>query len=461
MSRLLMILTFLSLNASSFGQITGDWFGTLHVQGVQLRLVLHISDTKEGLVTTLDSPDQGAFGIAIAKTAFADPKLSLELSNLRAQFEGELRQDSLLGFWLQAGRQFPLHFGRKAKKAMKLKRPQEPTPPFPYEVEEVVFENSGAKLKLAGTLTLPNGKSKPPVAILISGSGPQDRDESIAGHKPFLVLADHLTRQGIAVLRYDDRGTAQSTGNHATATTADFATDVESAMEYLRSRPDIDSDNIGLIGHSEGGIIAPIVAARSKNVAFMVLLASTGVSGKELSLMQAKSLRTFEVPDEAAFMAFNEQAIDLAASDKELEVIRAQLTQHYNSVRDVMASMMPEGSDLDAFIGQQVSQMTSPWSRFFYNYNPADELEKIKDCPVLSLNGTKDLQVLADVNQDGIKKALKTADNEGFTIFKIKNLNHLFQECETGAMSEYGQIEQTFSPKALMIISDWIQSKTQ
>ncbi len=461
MSRLLIVMTFLSLSSFSFGQITGDWFGTLQVQGVQLRMVLHISESEEGLVTTLDSPDQGAFGLAVEKTAFADPKLSLELTNLRAQFEGQLKQDSLLGFWLQAGRQFPLHFGRKAKEVAKLKRPQEPSLPFPYQVEEVIFENPGANLQLAGTLTLPKGIEKPPVAILISGSGPQDRDESIAGHKPFLVLADHLTRHGIAVLRYDDRGTAKSTGNHATATTADFATDVESAMQYLRSRPDIDSNKMGLIGHSEGGIIAPIVAARSKDVAFMVLLASTGVSGKELSLMQAQSLRTFDVPDEEAFMAFNERAIDLAASDEELEVIRTQLTQHYNSVRSVMASMMPEGSDLDAFIGQQVSQMTSPWSRFFYNYNPADELEKVKDCPVLSLNGTKDLQVLANVNQSEIKKALEKAENKDVTIVKIENLNHLFQECETGAMSEYGQIEQTFSPKALTIISDWIQSKTQ
>lgn len=461
MSRLLIILIFLSLHSSSFSQITGDWFGTLRVQGIQLRLVLHISETEEGLKATLDSPDQGAFDLPVTKTNFSDPKLSLELNNLGAQFEGKLAQDSLLGFWLQAGRQFPLHFGRKAKEVVKLKRPQEPNPPFPYQVEEVMFENTGANLQLAGTLTLPKGIDKPPVAILISGSGPQDRDESIAGHKPFLVLADHLTRQGIAVLRYDDRGTAKSTGNHATATTADFATDVESAIQYLRSRPDIDSDRIGLIGHSEGGIIAPIVVARSKKVAFMVLLASTGVSGKELSLQQARSLRTFEVPDEQAFMAFNERAIDLAASDQDLEVIRAQLTQHYNSVRGVMASMMPEGSDLDAFIGQQVLQMTSPWNRFFYNYNPADELEKIKDCPVLSLNGAKDLQVLADVNQNTIKQALEKAENKDVTILKIENLNHLFQECETGAMSEYGQIEQTFSPQALMIISDWIQSRTQ
>lgn len=461
MSRLLIIIILLSTYSLSFSQITGDWFGTLQVQGVQLRMVLHITEAEAGLVTTLDSPDQGAFGIPVAETSFEAPKLSLELSKLGAQFEGQLKQDSLLGFWLQAGRQFPLNFGREAKKATKLKRPQEPVPPFPYQIEEVVFENPEANLQLAGTLTLPNGISKPPVAILISGSGPQDRDESIAGHKPFLVLADHLTRQGIAVLRYDDRGTAKSTGDHSTATTSDFATDVESAMHYLLSRPDIDPTKIGLIGHSEGGIIAPIVAARSKHLAFMVLLASTGISGKELSLMQAQSLRTFEVPDEEAFMAFNERAIDLAASDEDLEVIRAQLTQHYNSVRSVMASMMPEGSDLDAFIGQQVSQMTTPWSRFFYNYNPADELEKVKDCPVLSLNGTKDLQVLADVNQSGIEKALEQAGNKDVTIIKIENLNHLFQECETGAMSEYGQIEQTFSPKALTVVSDWIQSKTQ
>ncbi|MBX2870470.1 MAG: alpha/beta hydrolase [Saprospiraceae bacterium] len=461
MSRLLFSVALLPIFSLCSAQVTGDWFGTLQVQGVQLRLVLHISDSDEGLVTTLDSPDQAAFGIAVAKTTFSDSKLSLDLVNLGAQFEGELKQDSLAGFWLQAGRQFPLQFGRKAKKVSKLKRPQEPSPPFPYQEEEVRFENIGADLYLSGTLTLPTGSNKPPVAILISGSGPQDRDESIAGHKPFLVLADHLTRQGLAVLRYDDRGTAQSTGNHATATTADFATDVESAIQYLRTRKDIDIHKIGLIGHSEGGIIAPMVAARSNEVAFMVLLASTGVSGKELSLQQAQSLRTFEVPDEDAFMAFNERAIDIAASQEDLKVIREKLSKHYNSVRPAMSAMMPEGTDLDAFIRQQVLQMTTPWSRFFYNYNPAEELAKISACPVLSLNGTKDLQVLADVNQGAIKLALKKAGNKDVTIKKVENLNHLFQECETGTMSEYGQIEQTFAPQALRMISDWIQSKTQ
>ncbi len=445
----------------SSAQVTGDWFGTLQVQGVQLRLVLHITDSAEGLVTTMDSPDQSAFGIPVTSTAFVDPKISLKLEKLGAQFEGQLKQDSLHGFWLQAGRRFPLHFSRKAKEAVKLSRPQEPVPPFPYQVEEVSFVNEGADLQLAGTFTIPTGISKPPVAILISGSGPQDRDESIAGHKPFLVLADHLTRSGIAVLRYDDRGTAKSTGDHSVATTADFATDVESAIQYLRKRKDIDVKKIGLIGHSEGGIIAPIVAARSEEVAFMVLLASTGISGKELSLQQAQSLRTFEVPDEDAFMAFNARAIDLAASDGELGEIREKLTQHYNSVRSVMSSMMPEGADLDAFIRQQVLQMTTAWSRYFYNYNPADELEKVKECPILSLNGTKDLQVVADVNQKGIQVALEKAGNKDVTIVKIENLNHLFQECETGAMAEYGQIEQTFAPKALRMISDWIRSKTK
>lgn len=461
MSRLLYTLAFLAIYSFSSAQVTGDWFGTLQVQRVQLRLVLHIADSVEGLVTTLDSPDQSAFGIPVTKTAFADSKISLELANLGAQFEGQLKQDSLLGFWLQAGRQFPLHFGRKAKEVVQLKRPQEPVPPLPYQVEEVRFANERAGLQLAGTLTLPIGGKKPPVAILISGSGPQDRDESIAGHKPFLVLADHLTRQGIAVLRYDDRGTAQSTGDHSTATTADFATDVESAIQYLQTRGDIDVNRIGLIGHSEGGIIAPMVAARSKDVAFMVLLASTGVSGKELSLQQSQSLRTFDVPDEDAFLAFNEQAIDLAAGDGELEVIRRKLTEHYNKVRPVMSSMMPEDTDLDAFIRQQVLQMTTPWSRFFYTYNPADELEKVKECPVLSLNGAKDLQVLADVNQEGIKNALEKAGNKDITIKKIENLNHLFQECKTGSMAEYGQIEQTFAPRAMTIISDWVQSKTK
>jgi len=424
-----------------------------------MRLVLHVSKTDQGLQATLDSPDQAAFGIPVTKTTFDNPKLSLDLANLGAQFIGELNQDTLSGQWLQAGRQLALSFTRKAAKAGQLRRPQVPQPPFPYRVEEVVFQNEKAGLQLAGTLTLPKGKGKHPVAILISGSGPQDRDESLAGHKPFWVLADHLTRHGIAVLRYDDRGTAQSTGDFAKATTADFATDVESAVIFLLGRKDIHRKKIGLIGHSEGGIIAPMVAVNSKHVNFMVLLASTGVSGKELSLQQAQSLRTFEVPDEDAYLAFTERAIDIAASNDDLSIIQAKLSKHYESVRPVLSSMLPEGANVDAFIQQQVQQMTSPWSRYFYNYNPTDELSKVKACPVLSLNGTKDLQVLADVNQNGISEALKKAGNKDVTVKKIEGLNHLFQECETGVMAEYGTIEQTFAPQALQIISDWIQSK--
>lgn len=459
MLRWLFIIAFLPLYSFSAAQVTGDWFGTLKVQGLQMRLVLHISKTDQGLQSTLDSPDQAAFGIPVSKTAFVNPKLSLDLAKLGAQFIGELNQDTLSGQWLQAGRQLALNFTRKATGTSQLRRPQVPKPPYPYRVEEVVFQNEEAGLQLAGTLTLPKGKGKHPVAILISGSGPQDRDESLAGHKPFWVLADHLTRQGIAVLRYDDRGTAQSSGNFAKSTTADFATDVESAIAFLRGRKDIHRKKIGLVGHSEGGIIAPMVAVRSKHVNFMVLLASTGVSGKDLSLQQAQSLRTFEVPDEDAYLAFTERAIDIAASDGDLSVIRSKLSTHYENVRPVMASMLPEGANVDAFIQQQVQQMTSPWSRYFYNYNPTDELALVKKCPVLSLNGTKDLQVLADVNQNGIRSALIKAGNKDVTIKKIENLNHLFQECETGAMAEYGTIEQTFAPEALQIISDWIQSK--
>lgn len=459
MLRWILIVVFSPLYSFSIAQVTGDWFGTLKVQGLQMRLVLHISDTDQGLEATLDSPDQAAFGIPVSKTTFINPKLSLDLANLGAQYIGELNQDTLSGQWLQAGRQLALSFTRSATETGQLRRPQVPQSPFPYRVEEVVFQNGKAGHQLAGTLTLPKGEGKYPVAILISGSGPQDRDESLAGHKPFWVLADHLTRQGIAVLRYDDRGTAESTGDFATATTADFATDVESAIAYLSGRKDIHRKKIGLVGHSEGGIIASMVAARSKHVNFMVLLASTGVSGKELSLQQAQSLRTFEVPDEDAYLAFTERAIDIATSKEDLSAIQTKLSAHYENVRPALSSMLPEGANIDAFIHQQVQQMTSPWSRYFYRYNPTDDLAKVKACPVLSLNGTKDLQVLADVNQNGIELSLKKAGNKDVTVKKIENLNHMFQECETGAMAEYGTIEQTFAPQALQIISEWIQSK--
>jgi hypothetical protein len=266
---LMMLTTTLFVNAQD---ITGQWNGVLQVQGMQLRVVFNVSKTDNGYSSTMDSPDQGAKGIPVTNTSFENAKVRFEVANARIEYLGELKENKIVGTFKQGGQA--------------QKRPQEPTKPYPYYSEDVTFQNTKAGIALSGTLTLPKKEGVFPVAILISGSGPQNRDEELLGHKPFLVISHYLTRNGIGVLRYDDRGVAQSTGDFKTATSADFATDVESAMAYLKTRKEIHKRKIGLIGHSEGGIIAPMVASKNKDVSFMVLLAGTGIRGDKLLLLQ-------------------------------------------------------------------------------------------------------------------------------------------------------------------------------
>jgi hypothetical protein len=438
--------------------ITGAWNGVLEVQGTRLRLAFHIAQTDSGYVTTMDSPDQGASGIPVAKTRFADFALRLEMPRISAVYEGTLAGDSIAGTWTQGLTTFPLNLSRNLAPADARNRPQEPELPYPYHEEEVVIHNEQHNVTLAATLTLPHGTGPHPAVVLISGSGPQNRDEEVFGHKPFLVLADHLTRQGIAVLRYDDRGIGKSTGSFSAATSRDFATDAASAVQYLASRSEIDTDDIGLVGHSEGALIAPMVATQTKDVAFIVLLAGIGVPGREVSLMQSRTLRPFPVPDEEAYDRFTRRSIEIATSSADLTVKRAELTRHYESIASVLESMLPDGVEVDAFIAQQVTAMTSPWQQFFLAYDPATDLEKVT-VPVLSLNGSRDVQVPATVNQRGIRQALERAGNTRVVIKELPGLNHMFQESETGAMNEYPTIEQTFSPAALEEIATWIRAQ--
>lgn len=323
MKKLFYTLIFLLISTSIFGQdIAGDWNGILNVQGTQLKLVFHIQQTDSGYSATFDSPDQGAMGIPFSAAALDDSTLRLEAQRIAAVYEGTVTADSITGTWNQGGQSFPLNLSKKAVEKKEFKRPQYPKKPYPYHAEEVRFENTKDSLTLAGALTLPKKAGPHPVVILISGSGPQNRDEEVFGHKPFLVLADHLTRNGIAVLRYDDRGTAESTGNYAPATIKDFATDALSAINFLKSKSDIDANNIGLIGHSEGGAVAPMVANKSADVAFLVLLAGTGVPGKEISLMQARTLQTLDISNEEGYEQFTKKSIEIASSDKDTSMLK-------------------------------------------------------------------------------------------------------------------------------------------
>jgi len=457
MKKLLLSTLFMLISTSIFAQdITGQWNGVLDALGNQLRLVFHIEKTDSGYSATLDSPDEGVEGIPFSSATFDETTLRLEAQRIAALYEGTVTADSIIGTWNQGGYAFKLKLTRKIVKKKELPRPQYPEKPYPYLEEEVVFENSTDSLTLAGTFTIPDKAGPHPAVILISGSGPQNRDEEIYGHKPFLVLADYLTRNGIAVLRYDDRGTAQSTGDHSSATSEDFASDVLSAVDFLKTRDEIDADQIGLIGHSEGGLIAPMVANGTEDVAFIVMLAGIGVPGKEISLMQSRTMRDVEVPDEEAYEQFFETVINISSSAKDVSVLKNELTRHYNSGRAMLESILPANTDIDSFIKRQVNSSLRPWARFFYNYDPATELRKIT-IPVLSLIGTSDVQVPAEMNHPPIKKALEAAGNKHYTIKELEGLNHMFQESETGNMSEYSQIEQTFSPLALEEITTWIK----
>jgi len=268
------------------------------------------------------------------------------------------------------------------------------------------------------------------------------------------VLSDYLTKQGIGVLRYDDRGFGKSTGDHSLATTKDLASDVLSAIDYLKSRKNVGE--IGLIGHSEGAIIAPMVSNLNKNVAFIIMLGGSGISGSDVSLFLAKKTRGFPVQDEVAYELAIKKAIKIAAADKDLTEIKKELRIHYNeAIVPMLKPIINSDSKIETIISNLIEIRTTPWNRYFYNYNPANKLEKIT-CPVLALNGSKDTQVQPKINQEGIRNALTKSNNKDFTVNEIPNLNHLFQECETGEMNEYSTIDQTIAPFVLKQLSDWI-----
>lgn len=345
------------------------------------------------------------------------------------------------------------------------KRPQTPQPPFPYECRDVEVVNDLSMFKLAGTLTIPNAPGKHPAAILITGSGPQDRDETIFDHKPFLVIADHLTRHGIAVLRLDDRGFGGSTGNHATATTQDFASDIAAALTFLRDQSEIDANRIGLIGHSEGGIIAPLVAAtRPQEVKFMVLLAAPCIPGAELLKEQSELMARAAGMKEEAIAVQNQAMPALLAMverDADNEEIAAYIREE-GLKQATAAGADPNSPEtiaaVDAVVKAQSQMLTTPWMRWFIKYDPRPILTSI-NCPVLALNGSLDTQVPAQVNLAEIEKALKKAGNTDVTTREFPGLNHLFQTARTGALDEYAQIEETFAPDALEAMTSWIRSR--
>lgn len=443
----------------------GDWVGELDVGVAQLTLVFHVTRAEDGtLASTMDSPDQGAHDIATRSTTLAGDTLTIEVTVVGGRYVGSIAGDTLTGTWSQGGQDFDLVLVRGAELEAP-ERPQDPRPPFPYLTEEVRIDNpEDPGVTLAGTLSIPEGEGPFPGVVLVSGSGPQDRDEALMGHRPFAVLADGLTRNAVAVLRYDDRGVAASTGEFGTATSRDFASDAAAASAWLAARPEVSA--VGIVGHSEGGIVGPMVATGYEGlVDFLVLLAGTGLPGDEILAAQSELIMTANRAPPAmvrANRAIQEIYIDVARMDlEEAEAIaeaRERILPLLDTLPPQLRNTLEGGSteNRDRGIAQNVRQMTSPWFRFFLDHDPAETLRRVRDVPVLALNGSLDLQVPPEANLSAIAEALQVAGNPDVTVLELPGLNHLFQTATSGSPTEYGQIEETMAPVVWRTVSEWI-----
>jgi pimeloyl-ACP methyl ester carboxylesterase len=462
-------LNFLLVEKTPDENTTEIWEGEINTGVQKLKLRFKLFDEKSKYPVVMDSVTQRVGGFT-GTTQNAEGKMFFSIPALRGKLTAILSEDkkTLKGTWNQ-GIDFPIELKKVSaaeaqKKLEPPKRPQTPKAPFPYESEEVEIENKSAKLTLAATLTMPITDEKSPCVVLISGSGAQDRDETLLDHKPFLVIADFLTRRGIAVLRFDDRGTAKSTGDHSTATSADFATDVSAIVDFLKTHKKIASDQIGLCGHSEGGLIAPMVAASRNDIAFLIMLAGPGVNGEkilqnQIGLILAASGEKPEAIAEAKFV--QRKMIELVKKAKD----DAEITQErIEMVVDEFLKKYPDNkNERDALItnvGAGIARLKSPWMKYFFSYEPSTSLMKT-ECPVLVLNGAKDTQVDPKLNIPAIKSVFESAKKTNFEVVEYPNLNHLFQVCKTGAPAEYNLIEETFSEEVLKKMAQWIDANAR
>lgn len=411
----------------------------------------------------MDSIDQGANGIPLSPVTVDGNKLHFEVSSINGSYDGTLDGDTIKGAWSQNGNVLPLEFVRgDAEKMPGPNRPQEPKPPFPYRSEDVTVPGPGG-ITLAGTFTAPNSGGPFAAVVLITGSGLQDRDETVAGHKPFLVLADYLTRQGVAVLRVDDRGFGKSTGDPSQATAEDIAQDAESAVAFLKTRKDVDSKKIGLVGHSEGGAIAPIVASRSKDVAFIVMMAGPGVPIEDLIVRQLSDMARVGGASDAvinATAAAVHRMCHVATTTTDTKLMGQQLDALADSLAAQVGASNPEMARMASQQAHGISDLIgTPGFRYALTLKPDEILRKVKQ-PVLAINGSLDLQVSAKENLPAIEKALRAGGNKDVTVMELPGLNHPFQTAKTGSPMEYAAIEETMSPVALKTISDWILART-
>lgn len=449
------------------------WEGAVELPG---GIKLNFSVKLEAESGTISIPMQGVKDLKLEGVSVKPDKITFMLKNpaggeANAVFEYTPAADGKTaeGALKQMGQEF-----KSSMKALAagegpkgLNRPQEPKAPFPYAAVEVsipVGADGKVAHTLAGTLTVPEGKGPFPAVVMVTGSGPQDRDESLLGHRPFLVIADHLTRNGIAVLRYDDRGTAKSGGAFATATTDDFVDDALAAVAFARTRPEVDPKRVGIVGHSEGGLVAPMAAARSDSVAFIVLLAGPGMPSVELLALQGKliGLAGGTPADKAERSAkVSLEILGMIRDDKPESDIRAAIrkeTELEAADEPELAKLTPEAREkkVAEMVDLQMEKIGNPWMKRFLHIDPATALSKVR-VPMLAINGEKDLQVPPKENLAGIKAASEKAGIRDVTIRELPGLNHLFQTCKTGSPAEYAGIEETFAPAALDVLTHWIR----
>jgi pimeloyl-ACP methyl ester carboxylesterase len=439
----------------------GHWQGSLQVApNTALAVFFDLQGAPAALSGSMSVPQQTAQALPLSSVMVRHDSLLLANSALKARFAGKFSADGqqVAGVWYQGGGQLPLTLRRstdKAKAAAAPRRPQLPQAPFPYQSQDLTFPNQKAGFNLAGTLTLPAGKGPFPAVVLVSGSGPQDRNETILGHQPFLVIADYLTRRGFAVLRYDDRGVGQSKGTFKNALTTDFTTDAQAALAYLRTRPDIRPRQVALVGHSEGGSIVWQAAAQPGGPDLAVALAGPGLPGDAILLRQQQDIARAQGADSAAIGANFRLHRALFA---ELHRQPATLT-----TEELIAKLLPVAQQQAPGTSAEqarpgVSQLAAPWMRAFLLTSQAPYLAKVK-CPVLALNGAHDLQVAADENLPAIARGLQAAHNRDVTTRTLPQLNHLFQT-DPAAKADYASIEETFAPVALQALGDWLVART-
>jgi len=458
-TRLLLALASLLLSCfSAHAQtarpsLSGTWSGEV----ATVELIFHLADPAGGpRLATLDIPTKNANGVA-AQLRTPGDSVYLSVPQAAARFAGTRSADGqqLTGEWRQGLRAFPATLVRAgAGETAGPKRPQQPRAPFPYQAADVTFRNEQAGINLAGTYTVPADKGPFPAVVLLTGSGQEDRNETIFGHQPFAVLADYLTRRGIAVLRFDDRGAGQSGGNPATATSADYTTDAQAAMAWLRAQPGIRKNQVGLIGHSEGGTAAVGAAAQPGGPDFIVLLAGPALPGDELIVQQSLALARLQVTDPAQLAAIEQQQrgmTQLIQQTSDDAQARTKLLAFYHLTDNPAAAAQFE---------PQLRMALSPAYRHLLADRPARTLPKVH-CPVLALGGSKDVQVPAAANLAATAAGLKAAGNRDVTTKELPGLNHLFQTASTGGPAEYGTIEETFAPVALQAVGDWIAQHTK